>query len=431
MDSVGLFYGLMCSLIFLPKQVRCKEERITKMKYFNKYKLTDMFLKVEYRKMQPLLDATAKIAKEYVNKILKTDNDKLTVEKTITYLDKIGKRLKQFLKQLPELETMRIHLLNIMLQNISKVVLEVADESFKTIHKAFTMNINRNLQFLSFGIGRVGLTYMNDDFVKSLKIMKDYRKKFNKLFKTIPGLKEMKEVKRLQQKLKQFYMGTKKLQKSSNWIVKTILQLKIPDGIASIGSKNCNAESKGVNLIRTDDGASFLAVCDSEWLVVAQRFDGSVNFTRHYEDYSIGFGDPPSEYFIGLDNFVSAASQDMYMLRFELTTWENETRTADYLRFDVTPLDYADPEMYKPSWYSLRVLNFHGTAGNSLYFQDQYDEYAHFNPFSKTGECFEEQEKGWWWGYCGKANLFGRYNHGPECDKAMACMSWQAWPDKL
>ncbi|CAH1792723.1 unnamed protein product [Owenia fusiformis] len=441
MGPLGLFSGLVCSLIFLPngKEVWCKEEGINEIKYLNKYKLTEMFLQVEPKNIQPLLEATTKVAVEYVNKIIGEDKDKRIVEKSITNMDRMGKRLKAFLKQLTDWKTTRIQLLDIIKnENDSKVLLEVTDETFKSMHKNFSWTIDNEIQFLGswsfFGLSwteKVGLTYINDDMQRSLKITKDYSKSFNKLFKASPSFRKMKEVKILKQILSQFYKETKKLQKSTSKIVKVILQLRIPDGIENMASNNCNAESKGVNLIRTDDGASFLAVCDAEWLVVAQRFDGSVNFTRYYEDYSIGFGNPPSEYFIGLDNFVSAASQDIYMLRFELTTWENETRTADYMTFDATPLDYADVGYYTPSWYSLRIWNFRGTAGNSLNYRVKYNYTSrNYIGFTNTGKCFKE-EIGWWWGYCGKANLFGRYNHGPECDKAMDCMSWQAWPDQL
>ncbi|CAH1795837.1 unnamed protein product, partial [Owenia fusiformis] len=134
--------------------------------------------------------------------------------------------------------------------------------------------------------------------------------------------------------------------------------------------------------------------------------------------YSVAFGDPPSEYFIGIDNLVSAAAQDVYMLRIELTTWKNETRTADYLKFDITSLDYADWELwYRPSWYDLRLGEFQGTAGDSL---SDIGDWL-FNRF------------GWWSNWCpsNKANLFGRYNNGPICKKEMDCMSWREWPDQL
>ncbi|CAH1784743.1 unnamed protein product [Owenia fusiformis] len=408
-----MFSGIVCCLIFVIDEgnVQCQGASI-KVNYLNEFKLTEMFLKIEPKNTQPLLEATTKVVQEYAKII--PEEDKRIAENSVHMMHKIGKRLTKFWKQLTDWHSTRIQLLSIM-KNDSEAIFNVTIDTFNTIHNDFDYEIRYKLYFdLLYWEKRVGFIYMNDNLLKAFNITKTYRK-------NIKALRGLQEAKRIEKKLNRFYPKFKKLQKLLGWIVNNIQQLKIP---RIDGTNNCNKQSEGVNLIRTDDGASFLAVCDSEWLVVAQRFDGSVDFhdpQEEQKEYSVPFGDPPSEYFIGLDNLASAAAQDVYMLRIELTTWKNETRTADYFKFDVTPLDYVDWDLqYRPSWYTLRLGEYKGSAGNSLYKKGQYsDKIYPINP------------NGWWWGCCGKANLFGRYNNGPKCEKEMDCMSWKAWPEKL
>ncbi|CAH1795836.1 unnamed protein product, partial [Owenia fusiformis] len=420
----GLFTGVICCLIFVIDEgnVQCQEASI-KVNYLNEFKLTEMFLKIEPKNTQLLLETTAKVVQEYVKII--PEEDKRIAENSPHMMQIIGKRLKLFWKQITKWKRTRVQLLNV-LRNDSKAIFKVTNKTFRTIHNNFDGVIRYDIYFdRRYRENRPNFMNINENLLEAFNITKIYRSNIKRLCRTNSNVSGLKEARRIKQMLNQFYLKLKRLLKLLGWIVNNIQQLKIP---RIDSSYNCNNQSKGVNLIRTDDGTNFLAVCDSEWLVVAQRFDGSVDFTRHFvEDqcsdgphpvYSVAFGDPPSEYFIGIDNLVSAAAQDVYMLRIELTTWKNETRTADYLKFDITSLDYADWELwYRPSWYDLRLGEFQGTAGDSL---SDIGDWL-FNRF------------GWWSNWCpsNKANLFGRYNNGPICKKEMDCMSWREWPDQL
>ncbi|CAH1792764.1 unnamed protein product, partial [Owenia fusiformis] len=99
---------------------------------------------------------------------------------------------------------------------------------------------------------------------------------------------------------------------------------------------DCNGQSDGVHNITTSTGRWFLAKCEAGWLILAYRYDGSVDFNLEWAAYKHGFGDVKKEHFVGLDNIVSVLQQKRYKVRFELTTWENETRYAEYNTFNIS-----------------------------------------------------------------------------------------------
>ncbi|CAH1802191.1 unnamed protein product [Owenia fusiformis] len=59
----------------------------------------------------------------------------------------------------------------------------------------------------------------------------------------------------------------------------------------------------------------------------------------------------------GMDNIVAVLQQKRYKARFDLTTWENETRYAEYRTFDIN--DEKDK-------YRLNIYGYSGTAGDSM-----------------------------------------------------------------
>ncbi|CAH1785550.1 unnamed protein product, partial [Owenia fusiformis] len=132
-------------------------------------------------------------------------------------------------------------------------------------------------------------------------------------------------------------------------------QTGLDDQVSRI-AEDCSRHSDGAHTITTKNGRFFLARCEAGWLILAHRFDGSVDFNLDWAAYKQGFGDIMKEHFIGMDSIVSVLQQKRYKARFELTTWENETRYAEYKTFNIN--DENDK-------YRLNIDGYSGTAGDS------------------------------------------------------------------
>ncbi|CAH1781435.1 unnamed protein product [Owenia fusiformis] len=421
-----------------------KDKAVGKVNYIKEYKVIDYFNLLNVFSIERHIERIEKLVDYYITNTPLTSADKLILKGSMRRMKNVEKRLHMFSPHMKEYIRMKRGVVN-MLRNVSVGFLNGTNESFK--------NAYHRLE-LTLGDPSYVQLRLNNPFTIS-RIPTTSKREMKKVFKLLllmknnqePATKEIKEIKA---NIEIFYEYLKIFTEEAKIIWKHIQLLKIPD---NDGTFNCNRDSKGVNIIQAEDGMGFLAVCDSEWLVVAQRFDGSVdfpsfNFTFEYRAnplnydpdyisdnlYGEGFGDPPSEYFIGLNNLYAVAKQAMYEIRFELTTWEGETRYAYYSLFDVAYDDsygiYGEGPIYK-----LRLGHYRGTAGD---FKNYYD-------YSSFSDCYWMRHRFWWFGdwvdeyhenvyelkNCGKANLFGRYNNGPRCDVEMECMTWPAWPNDL
>ncbi|KAL1375577.1 hypothetical protein pipiens_004632 [Culex pipiens pipiens] len=107
----------------------------------------------------------------------------------------------------------------------------------------------------------------------------------------------------------------------------------------------------------------FEVFCDQEyegggWIVVQNRYDGSVHFYRGWNDYERGFGDLEGEMWLGLGKIHELTYSRRYELHVILEDWDGVRAIDRYSSFLV-----AGPE----EGYMLRNLgNFSGSAGDSL-----------------------------------------------------------------
>ncbi|XP_051804015.1 angiopoietin-4 isoform X3 [Acanthochromis polyacanthus] len=81
--------------------------------------------------------------------------------------------------------------------------------------------------------------------------------------------------------------------------------------------------------------------CDMEtsgggWTVFQQRFNGSVDFQRSWQEYKLGFGDVSGEHWLGNEVLHLMTSQAQYSLRVELKDWEGNSAHSQYDRFTLT-----------------------------------------------------------------------------------------------
>ena len=164
------------------------------------------------------------------------------------------------------------------------------------------------------------------------------------------------------------------------------------------GPRDCS------NLASTD----FNSYCDTKmdengWIKFQQRYDGSINFYRGWEDYENGFGSPEGEYWAGLRRIHELTQSGHWILRVELEAFDRSRAFAEYDAFEIGDVT---------SNYKLTIGSYNGTAGDSLEIHNNtmfttYDR----NNDNWPGNCAEYQKSAWWHREdCGYSNLNGIYD---------------------
>lgn len=168
--------------------------------------------------------------------------------------------------------------------------------------------------------------------------------------------------------------------------------------------------ASGVYPIRFSNGKILNIWCDMEtdrggWTVIQRRQDGSVNFTRNWDAYAFGFGNPNTEYWLGNEYIHWMTRANNYSLRIDLWDWEGDEAYATYDHFALS--NEADG-------YRLIVSGYSGTSGDSFL---SYHQNMKFSTHDKDNDmwfssCARKDESGWWYRDCGYSTLNGRYVQG-------------------
>ncbi|XP_071836037.1 uncharacterized protein [Apostichopus japonicus] len=117
---------------------------------------------------------------------------------------------------------------------------------------------------------------------------------------------------------------------------------KYPRDCQEVLHRCSSTSSSGVNLIKPDGYAEpFEAYCDNSvddggWMIIQRRFDGTINFTRSWEDYQLGFGFLSSELWIGNKKLSYLTNHKRYQLRIDLTTTDGSTFNVTYDAFRIS-----------------------------------------------------------------------------------------------
>ena len=154
---------------------------------------------------------------------------------------------------------------------------------------------------------------------------------------------------------------------------------------------------------------------NEQWVVFQKRKNGEVNFTRGWEDYVRGFGDPKWEYWLGLERIhCLTAAVFRAELRVDLVNFDGYNKYAQYNSFSVNN---------NLTNYRLDVAAYSGNAGDALRgscssfrsgVYGNHDGKAFSTPDRdndrSSGNCAQIHSAGWWYDKCECANLNGPYN---------------------
>ncbi|XP_037810268.1 ryncolin-4-like [Lucilia sericata] len=153
----------------------------------------------------------------------------------------------------------------------------------------------------------------------------------------------------------------------------------------------------------------FYVECDADtengdWLLIQRRHDGSVDFSRNWEEYEKGFGDVDGEFFIGLKKLYALTNyngpQELLILM------EDANSTAAYAKYDTFAIG-NDTEMYKLK----KLGKFTGSAGDSLkiHLGMKFTTKDRDNDIHATLNCAAHFTGAWWHAGCHHSNLNGKY----------------------
>lgn len=167
------------------------------------------------------------------------------------------------------------------------------------------------------------------------------------------------------------------------------------------------------------------ARCDMEtdnggWIVIQRRVaNGTVNFTRCWEDYKTGFGDLEGEFWYGLTNIHHLTSQDEVELRIDMVMEDDGSQLSwTYQTFRVAG---------SSDKYRLTIGNGQGPGRDAMAIQNgqQFTTYDNDND-NYGSNCGYIHQGGWWYNACYLANLNGPHETPiyPGIEQQFARLIW-------
>ncbi|PSN46646.1 hypothetical protein C0J52_07086 [Blattella germanica] len=171
----------------------------------------------------------------------------------------------------------------------------------------------------------------------------------------------------------------------------------------------------------------FFVYCQMEtkgggWTVVQNRYEGTVNFYREWQDYKHGFGNIGGEFWLGLEKIHTLTNHKVCELLIELQDFSLENSYAYYTAFAVG----TEIEGYPISFLG----SYEGDAGDSLIYHAgmKFSTYDMDHDNWHDGNCAESHTGAWWYNGCDTSNLNGRYLNGdlPETFEYKG-MYWYDW----
>ena len=164
----------------------------------------------------------------------------------------------------------------------------------------------------------------------------------------------------------------------------------------------------------SSSSVTLTARCDMEtdgggWMVIQRRIaNGTVNFTRDWNDYVNGFGDLNGEFWYGLDNIHYLTTRDDVELRIDMVIEDDGSElTWTYQTFTVAGANDK---------YRLTIGGGVGTGRDAMNYHNgqQFTTYDNDNDQWSGGNCAYRHQGGWWYNACYYANLNGPHDIPPK-----------------
>lgn len=139
------------------------------------------------------------------------------------------------------------------------------------------------------------------------------------------------------------------------------------------------------------------------WIVVQNRFNGSVHFNRTWSEYKNGFGSLDGEFWLGLENIHKLTTASVYELMIHLEDFDGTAKYARYKRFTVG----AETVQYK-------LMALEGRSGNlgdalTRHKGKKFSTPEVDNDNDSGRHCAALYSSGWWFDSCFDSNLNGVY----------------------
>merc|ERR1712226_605908 len=174
-------------------------------------------------------------------------------------------------------------------------------------------------------------------------------------------------------------------------------------------------------------GKQIRVYCDMEtdgggWTVFQKRVNGSIDFYQDYETFAQGFGIVSHEFWLGNDNINLLTSQADQELRVDLEDFEGNIGYSTYNSFSVGSVSDG---------YRLHVSGYNGTAGDSLFYNNNYM----FSAYDRDQDDWPrnraiDREGTWWYNDCTFANLNAVYRDASYSNtglKGLKGLTWYYW----
>lgn len=139
------------------------------------------------------------------------------------------------------------------------------------------------------------------------------------------------------------------------------------------------------------------------WYVIQNRFNGSVEFYRGWNEYRTGFGSFDGEFFLGLETVHRMTYARKYILLIQVETYAGKYGYARYDHFKVGRED----DQFKLE----EVGHYSGTAGDSFGYLKgmKFSTKDRDNDNFRSNHCASDYKGAWWYKACTRCNLNGQF----------------------